>query len=289
MITIPEQLLYEIISENLDYIVSTDILETYVNIKNITVTSTIILQQHYDEINQYSSISENDFFEYFTNGVASTIGRIIQGLFVTGDVAVGTLTSATGTGLSSYVVNMLTPVFGSAGWATMATGFMPLLLLVVLFAMYKKIKSSEVVNAGFMVKRLKQLSQLLNFPINERINTEFKDLIQHKCSSITEKNLRTECAINGYVKFLNEFVLVELVTKYATYLINNNENISEINSFHQLATFKSQSNSAISSLMNKFYSHYTQFLKGLKVNNSIIGDSFRLLNNTVSTVLKKVN
>lgn len=288
MITIPEQLLYEIISENLDYIVSTDIHETHNNIKNITIASTIILQQHYDEINQYCPISENDFFEYFTNGVASTLGRVIQGLFVAGDVVAGTATSAAGTGINSYLITILTPVLG-AGWASLITGLAPLLLLVVMFAMYKKIRSNEVVNVGLMIKNLTKLSQLLKFSINERINTEFKDLIQNKCSSITEKNLRTECAINGYVKFLNEFVLVELVTKYATYLINNNENISEINSFHQLATFKSQSNSAISSLMNKFYSHYVQFLKGLKINNSIIGDSFRLLNNTVSAVLKKVN
>ena len=287
MITIPEELLFSIIHENLEIIIDSDIHLTYNNIKQLTVTSSIILQQQFEEVNNYCTISENDFFEYFTNGVASTIGRVIQGMFVVGDVAAGTVTSGAGvSGVSSYLITTLTPVLGM-GWATAVSGFLPLLVLVAGFAIYKKIKSNDVLNVANMAKHLTKLSEILKSPLNERINTEFKELLQNKCNTISEKNLKIECAINGYVQFLNEFVLVSLVTKYIVYLKSNNENLTGIDSFHQLATFKSQSNSSISDLMNKFYSSYLQFLKGLKINTSVIGDSFRLLNNTVLTALKR--
>ena len=285
MIKLPEELIYSIIYENLDFIIDSDIQITYNVIKEITINASIILQKQFDEINYYCAISENDFFEYFTNGVASTIGRVIQGIFVAGDVVAGTITSSS-TGIISYLITTLILILEEGGEKAIS-GFQPLLILVAGFAIYKKIRNTAIINVASMVKNLNRLSDTLKYPIDERINTEFKNLLQNKCSIISDKDLKTDCAINGYVKFLNEFILVDLIIRYIKYLKSNNENLTEINSFHQLATFKSQSNSSISKFMNNFYSSYLQFLKELKINKSIIGDSFRLLNTTVLTTLKR--
>lgn len=293
MISIREEFVYSIINDNLEYLVSSDIVETYNNIKTASLLSSLLIQEYYEYIHDYTLINESNWYEYFTDGVASNIGRMIQALFVFGDIGIGTATASTGvtsfatTSLTTY----LTGLFGSAGVATVTSGIIvslgPLLVLAATFAFYKKIKTSEVYTVFNMVRHLNNLSKILKFSIDERINTEFKDLLKNRCLSTQDKDLRVECAINGYVKFLNDYVLTKLVSSYAQYLIANNENLEDIQSFHQLATFKSQSNRAASDLMNSFYTSYTQFLKGLKVNTAVIGDSYKLLNSTTQTALKE--
>lgn len=315
MISINEEFVYSIINDNLEYLVSSDIVETYNNIKIASLLSSLLLQEHYDIIHNYTLIDESIysvFADYFTDGVASNIGRMIQALFVFGDVGLGTATATTGaTSLATgSLTSYLTGLFGSWGLsttavtsaatgvttttaataATITSGILvslaPLLVLVAVFTFYKKIKTSEAFNVSRMVKKLDKLSNILAFSIDGRINTEFKDLLQNRCLKGQDENLRAECAINGYVKFLNKYVLTKLIENYSKYLITNNENLEGIISFHQLATFKSQSNRAVSDLMNSFYSNYVQFLKGLKVNTAVIGDSYRLLNSITQTALK---
>lgn len=299
MISIDEDFVYSIINDNLEYLISSDIVETYNNIKKAALLSSLLLQEYYELIHSYTLIQEDGLFAYFTDGVASNIGKMIQALFVFGDVGIGTATSTAGvtsfstTALTSYLTTMFSSLgltSTAASVATITSGIIvslgPLLLLAATFAFYKKIKTSEVYNVAKMVRYLNKLSVILKFSIDQRINTEFKDLLQNRCLTVQDQNLRSECAINGYVKFLNDYVLTKLVTSYVQYLITNNENLEDIQSFHQLATFKSQSNRTISDLMNGFYMAYVQFLKGLKINTAVIGDSYRLLNSITQTALK---
>lgn len=286
MINISEEFLYNIIYENLEYLLDENIEKTFSNIKNATIYISLYYSNDYMNL-----LSENIFSDYFKNQESSTIGRLIQASLVTTDVALGTATSSVG--ISSYLTTTFTNMFGTSVLGSIGAGiissFGPLLLIVIIFAVYKKINKSETLNVLNMVRYLNSLSKLLKFPIDSRVNSEFKNLLKTKCNVIDEKNLRSECAINGYSKFLNEFVLTKLIIKYVEYLKNNNENLSEIRSFNELARFNSQTNREISNLMNKFYSSYIRFLSGLNVNKSIIGDNFRLLNNTTQTALKKVS
>lgn len=286
MINISEEFLYDIIYENLEYLLDENIEKTFNNIKNATICISLYYSNDYMNL-----LSENIFSDYFKNQESSTIGRLIQSSLVTTDVALGTATSSVG--FSSYLTTVFTNMFGTSALGSIGAGiissFGPLLLIVIIFAVYKKINKSETLNVLNMVRYLNSLSKLLKFPIDSRVNSEFKNLLKTKCNVIDEKNLRSECAINGYSKFLNEFVLTKLIIKYVEYLKNNNENLSEIRSFNELARFNSQTNREISNLMNKFYSSYIRFLSGLNVNKSIIGDNFRLLNNTTQTALKKVS
>lgn len=302
MILINEEFVYSIINDNLEYLVSSDIVETYNNIKTASLLTSLVLQEQYNIIYDYILIDEgvyNAFMDYFTDGIMPNIGRMIQALFVFGDVGLGTATATSGVSsfATSSLTTYLTGLFSSWGLtttaattATVTSGILvslaPLLMLVAMFTFYKKIKTSESFNVFQMVKKLDKLSKILAFSVDERINTEFKDLLKNRCMLSQDENLRVECAINGYVKFLNEYALNKLVESYSKYLINNNENLEGVSSFHQLATFKSQSNRSVSDLMNSFYLYYTQFLKGLKVNTSVIGDSYRLLNSITQTALK---
>jgi hypothetical protein len=284
---INNDLIYEIILDNIDLLLSDNITETFNNIKQ--ATSNIVV--HYYFVNEINIISESDFIDYFKNAEASTIGRSIQALLVTSDVAAGTIASH-GV-VSSYLGTLATNIFGTGFYASIATlsaALAPLLLVVIGFVIYKKISKSDALNVFIMIKNLDKLSKYLKFSIDSRLNTEFKNLLQNKCNVIDDKNLRSECAINGYTKFLNEYVLSKLVVEYVKYLKANNEDLSEIHSFNELARFKSQSNRNISNLMNNFYSSYLKFLSNLKINNAIIGDNFRLLNNITKTALiEKVN
>lgn len=286
MINISEQFLYDIIYENLEYLLDENAEITFNNIKNATIFISLYYSSDYMNL-----LSENIFSDYFKNQESSTIGRLIQASLVTTDVALGTASSSAG--FSSYLTTTFTNMFGTSALGSIGAGiissFGPLLLMIIVFAVYKKINKSETLNVLNMVRYLNSLSKLLKFPIDLRVNSEFKNLLKNKCNVIDEKNLRSECAISGYSKFLNEFVLTKMIIKYVEYLQNNNENLSEIRSFNELARFNSQTNREISNLMNKFYSSYIRFLSGLNVNKSIIGDNFRLLNNTTQTALKKVN
>jgi hypothetical protein len=284
MINISEKILYEMIYNNLEYLLDENLEKTFNNIKNATIYISLYYSNNYMNL-----VSENIFSDYFKDQESSTIGRLIQASLVTTDIAVGTATSSVG--VSSYLITTFTNIFGSSILANIGIGaisaFGPLLLIIIIFAIYKKINKSETLNVLNMIRYLNSLSNLLKVPIDSRVNSEFKNLLKNKCNVINEKNLRSECAINGYSKFLNEFVLSKLVTKYIEYLQHNNEDLSEIRSFNELARFTSQSNREVSILMNKFYSSYIRFLSGLNVNKSIIGDNFRLLNNITQTALKR--
>lgn len=288
MINIPENLIYSIINDNLDSLLDVDIDHTHINIKNASIISVIYLQEQYNIINEMVPISEEGFFDiittYFTDQVASQLGRLFQALFVGVDLAAGSL--ATGaTGVSSFSVSMLTPLLGVTG-ASIATGLGPLLILVIGFAFYKYIKTSDVRNVNVMINSLNKMSRILKFNIDERLNTEFKSLLKSKCISITDKKLRVQCAINGYIRYLNSFVLVPLVQYYVSFLKSNNEELSDVASFNQLGRFNSRSNKDLSKLMNQFFHSYLLFLQQVSGNKSIIGDSFLLLNKATTSALR---
>ena len=213
MITLSEDFLYSIINENLETIVGLNINSTYNNIKYATIISTIYFQEQYDIINELVPISESSFFElittYFTDQVASQLGRLFQALFVGADLVAGSVMSGVG-GVSSFSVSMLTPLIGTTA-ASMVTGLAPLLILAIGFAIYKYIKTSDVKNVNVMIKTINKLSDVLKFKIDDRVNTEFKVLLKNKCITITDKKLRVQCAINGYIKYLNSYVLIKLI------------------------------------------------------------------------------
>ena len=88
----------------------------------------------------------------------------------------------------------------------------------------------------------------------------------------------------------NKNVKIDRLTKKNKdnkYLKNNNEDLSEINSFNQLARFTSKTNKKLSVRFNKFYTTYLRFLESITTNKSVIGDSFHLLNKTTLFELRK--
>lgn len=288
MITVPETIIYNVINEHLDALMDIDIQSTHNNIKFASIITAIYLQEQYDIVNSMVPISEEGFFDlittYFTDQVASQLGRLFQALFVGSDLLVGSLASGA-SGISSFSVSMLTPLLGATG-ASIATGLGPLLILVLGFAFYKYIKTSDVRNVSIMVKTLNKMSRILKFNIDERINTEFQLLLKNKCISIADKQLKLQCAINGYIKYLNNYVLVILITKYVEFLKSNNEDLSDVITFNQLGRFSSRSNKDVSKLMNQFFHAYLLFLQQVSGNKSIIGDSFLLLNKATTNALR---
>ena len=283
MNNIPENYLYNIILNNLDVLLTDNIIETYDNIKTFSGLCYLIIEQDINYLNKLDILSENDFFDYFTDVKFSTIGRMIQALFGIADIAAGTLTTG---GMSSYLVTTLTSSLGVAG-ASLVSGLGPLLILILSYGIYKKFNKNEIVNIYRIVKILNKLSVILKISIDNRINTEFKNLLENRCNDIKDKEFKIQCAINGYIKFLSEFILKKLIIKYVEYLKTKNEDLTLIKSFSQLATFKSQSNRNVSNLMNEFYIVYIKLLNRLNVNKSIIGDNYRLLNNITQTALKR--
>lgn len=289
MIVLEDDFIYEIINNHLYIIVDNDVVKTYDNIKLVTIGLHYYFQEQYETFNEFIFITENDFLKalgsYFTDFESSQIGRLIAFLISGGDVVLGTAVS-TGSGVSSFLTTSLTPFIGSTS-AALFTGLMPLLLLILIFGFYKYIKTRDVYNVKIIISSINKMSRTLRFKIPEKINTEFKNLIKNRCGTIKERKDRLDCAITGYVKYLNQYVLVDLVKKYVKYLKDNNENLSEINSFNQLARYKSTTNKVLSSHMNKFYFAYVRFLKSISINKSVVSDSFHLLNKTTEKSLRE--
>ena len=286
MISIDEEFIYNIINENIDLIVSDDIVSSYENIKKVTIGLSVYFQEQYEIISGLVPISENEFLKalgsYFTDFESSQIGRLLTFLMSGADIAIGSVMSSTA-GLSSFI----TTSFGGGTVGSLAAGLGPLLLLVLIFGFYRYIKTRDVYNVNIMIKQINKIANILRYKIPEKMNTEFKNLVKNRCISIQDKKYRLECAVSGYVKYLNSYVLVDLTRLYIKYLKDNNENLSEIQSFNQLARFTSSTNKQLSSHFTKFYFAYLQFLEKLSIDKSLIGDSFNLLNKTTLSELRK--
>lgn len=287
MINIPEQDLYKIINDNIEYLIDDDITTTYNNIKKVTIGLLLFHQNNFKFINEDSSSS--DIINYFKDS-HYVVGSLIWSLLVTTDIAIGTIT--TEAGFASYIITTITNILGP-GTVSYLTGsllstFGPLLLIIIAFVIYKKINKFQALNVIRMLYNLDRLSKSLKFKMDPKINSEFENLLKNKCNVVNDRNLRLECAINGYSNFLNKFILNKLILRYIEFLKANNEDLSNINSFNELARFKCQSNRSVSNLMNSFYNSYLNFLNGLNINKFVIGDNFSLLNNITKTTLKKV-